>query len=359
MYEEPGFAVLTERVPVSKAAEAAGYSDTKNVRNQIDRYLREGKVLPRRLKERLVVSQPTLHEEVRLHTYSPRLLRAVLTLRALEDATRPMLRALDASATADEVRREFEEATSDVLAVFLDTVNEGKRLEQAEARLSEEERTTLYLAASVNHLLTILWDDGAKAMAKTPAESPEDRILDFVELDGSIIDVAEQAYCNYATLEFELGGGPGRPGLEPHDLAQQDREIVTMNMASISSFALDWARWSAEYIPIMGIGIREPDERISRLASDGKNALPGAVDLMKRFEKHVLVARNVAYMALQHDAAEELGLAADQIAAQHGVGRSEVWNLRIAGREPIASERNLHDRFVDGQPKVLTRKDVK
>ena len=358
MYEDPVYPASAGLIEIPKIAEAADYSDVPNVRNQIERYLKGGKPLPRNLGDRIDESLPLIHEEIGLHTYAPRIFKATRALRQHETLARARLSGIEPSATAEQLQRTFEASVSDVTAPFREMIEEGWRLERVQDRSDaedwdDENRTTVYLAAKASHSLIIIWEDAAKAMARVNAQHPEDKVLDFVDFDCSAIDIAERAYRNYSFVELVLLKIRRRSEPRRADLAEHDRGVLGLNMASISSHALDWIRSAGVYMPVFGVAPDEAMERLSRLAGTSREALRPAAVLMKRHDKYALVARNVAYMALQHDEAEVLREAAELLAEQHGVDPSEVWSIRIAGREPLASEADVADKFEDGQPVVL------
>ena len=135
-------------------------------------------------------------------------------------------------------------------------------------------------------------------------------------------------------------------------LALQDAEIAAVQIASIASHALDWQRASPAYQAVIGAP-KQMSERLERLAKSASKALRSGVALLDRLPNHQLLARNIAYQAIQCDDAQTMRRASEIIAVQKGVEIADVWREKIMGRRPLNEEIHLASRFEDGMPKLL------
>lgn len=83
-----------------------------------------------------------------------------------------------------------------------------------------------------------------------------------------------------------------------------------------------------------------------------------AVPLMKRYKRNPLVARNLAYTALQHNVADVLAASAQYLVEELKIDPSMLWSFRIANREPLVCEKDIANKFEDGQPIILKAQEA-
>lgn len=381
-------------------AVATGYN-ADHVRQEVTAYQRgEKDKLPDKLAAALQGALLAIHNEIALHTYTSDLFEGVFELRQREDQARAIFQEIDTSAaTVEEVQAHWEAAKKSIMGVFVSgTVDQALHLESDDrVTLNAKERTTTYLGAAVLHSLIIVWEDAAKVMQKVMADAVEDKTLDFLGLNFdafSIVDLAEAALGLYQLVEAELVGllrdqralvagiktslveikvdaqegakETEEPELKERlraaqsefDLIEQDRAIVNMNIASISSHAEDWNDPAHGYFMLMGLPTHEARKRLIGISGLCGMTMLQAVPLMKRHKRNLLVARNLAYMALQHDVADVLAAAGEHLAEELKIDPSMVWSFRIANREPLVSEKDIADKFQDGQPIIMMKQEA-
>lgn len=381
-------------------AAATGYN-ADHIRQEVTAYLcGEKDKLPVKLAAALQEALPTIHNEVPLHTYTADLFEGVFELRQREHQARALFEEIEStSLTTEKVMALWEEAQTKIMGVYIGrTVDQALHLETEDQEvLDAKERTTVYLGSAVLHSLIVVWEDAAKAMQKVQDTTAEDKILDFLNLGiepVSIIDLAETALGLYQHVEAELvhlireqrtiiadvrtslkeievdeleGAKISyEPELEKRlraaqftfNLIEQDRAIVNMNIASISSHAEDWSDPAHGYLVLMGLSAGEARKRLMDISGLCGMTMLQAVPLMKRYKRNLLVARNLAYMALQHGVSSVLEAAAEHLAGELKIAPSMVWSFRIADREPLVSEKDIADKFHDGQPAILKAKEA-
>ncbi|TCM65733.1 hypothetical protein [Rhizobium sp. BK068] len=377
-----------------KIAEITGYN-SDHIRKEVTAYLRGDKEkLPEKMTAALQRTLPILHNEIPLHTYTVDLFEGIFELRQREDQARALFKKVD-PLTVGRVQQLWKEAKAHIFGAYISrTVVHALRLLREDSEtLEEDERTTVYLGAAVLHTLLIVWDDAANAMKDAVPGDDEDRDLDFVDLHlaaVSVIDLAETTLRLYQQVEAEhlrllrnqrsvidgiknslteikINEERGTREAEIRELqsrllraesllsnVEQDRAIANMNMASVSSFAEDWNNPDNKYLALLDVPAEEARMRLVRISGFCGATMLQAVPLMKRYRRNQLVARNLAYMALQYDAKKVLEAAAEHLAVElGGIAQSEVWSSSIAHRKPLTAEKAIADKFENGQPIIL------
>jgi hypothetical protein len=328
---------------------------------------------------------PRIHDEVKLHTHGRRLFNSLRKLRDAEDVARERLKSSAGSKSVEKIVRAYKCGVGEVVDPFGWAIDKAMSLvdEENAAILSEEDRTTIYFAAAVLHTALIIWEDAADALASLEKTVT----LDFEDMDCegivSVVDVAEKAIALYGEVQRELSqlakknrklsaaqikdaaqmldGGVTPDGitLELREnevryarLAQQDAEIAASQMASLASHALDWQRAAPMYRAAMG-AVADVSKRLETLASNAATALRGCVALLDRLPHHLLLARNVAYIAIQGDEEMSMRRAAEVIAAEMKIDVDAVWRVEILGRRPLCEENHIASKFENKIPKLL------
>ncbi|KQY25954.1 hypothetical protein [Rhizobium sp. Root483D2] len=383
----------------STIAAATGY-DADYIRKEVKALqLGEKDTLSPKLAEALEEAIPAIHNEVPVHSYSIRVFHSLFDLRDREDAARALLRERgEGHLSVDDVLSLWN-AVLDILAepYLAWTVRLATSFENQDAGdFDQEARTIVYVSAALLHSLAILWEDAAKILLQIDADCVEDKVLDFDRLMlhdlgiVSVLDVAEAAQRLYQSVDFDLlrlakhkrnsiavikasideiklddqtgARETEKPLLEERlgvvsyelDLIEQDRGIVSINLASISSHADDWAVLANGYVPQIGVGEVGALDRISLLRGMCQPAIKHAIPLMKLHKRNLLIARNLAYMAIQHDVRDVIMAAADHLAKELKIEQDQVWAYPIAKREPLATEKDIGHKFRNGQPILLT-----
>jgi hypothetical protein len=354
-------------------------------RKNLDRQLKS----PRPSKKTIAAVEnalPRIHEELPLHSYGPRLFYALRSLRDAEDRARSRLKLCATGSSAETITKAYGLALQEVCACFRETVISGTAILKGneERGMEPDNLTTVYLAAAVLHTAIIVWEDAANAISKLADRAT----LDFIDLNfediETVVDAAERAYDLYSIAQSELHAistkfrklsskqlkdcdhEPTGIEIELRDeealrgtLARQDSEIASMQIASIASHAMDWRRAGGEYLAIISEKPKNNekpknfDERIRKLAEVAPIALASAITLVERLPKNLLLARNTAYMALQHDHRPSLQRAAEVLAAELNIAVSRVWRHEILGRPPLCEEVHIADKFEHSQPTLL------
>ena len=355
LYSDPIFGISGGLVTPNKAAQAANV-EPKNLRNQISQHLRQGKPLPPKLSAKLISSQGRLGEEVRLHTYSSRLIKASIALREIEDKARSRLK-MNWPASETEIREAFNEGVSHVNDVFFDTIQTARRLKDKDVDLAaDEQRTTVYLAAAARHAQVIIWEEAADAMLRSGLPDNEEVYAGLFfsgSTDRCVSSIAAEAFDAYALAEQALRAMQHKLDGQQSRLIDHDLGIINMNLAAIASHARDWLNCK-DYITIIGDLDLETEQRLKALSgSFTKQTLKQLEQLMQQHQHHVLLSRNAAYLALQFDDAELLQKAAKLLGEQLGVKPDEVWSINIFRRERLQSEPAISHKFQDGEPTIL------
>jgi hypothetical protein len=328
---------------------------------------------------------PRFHDETSLHSYGWRLLFTLRSLRDLEDRARARVRSASMSRSAEKIVHAYEIGIQELLACFIPMISKALSSideENSDATLSQDDLTDVYLAGAVLHTALIVWEDAADALAALGEQATLD--FELVGLDGfvSVVDVAEKSHALYGEAEFELRRlarknrklGPSAlkkaaqmaDGVIPDSvvlelrakearearLAQQDAEIAAVQIASIASHALDWQHAPPAYKAVIGV-TKDLQERLERLASSAPEALRSGIALLDRLPNNQLLARNIAYQAVQCDDAQTMRRAAEIIARQTGFEIGAVWRMKIMERTPLHEEIHIASRFEDGIPKLL------
>lgn len=324
-----------------------------------------------------------IHDEISLHSYGWRLFFMLRSLRDLEDRARARIKSASASRSAEQIVHAYEIGIQEVFASFILMISKALSSIEKDSggTLSQDDLTDIYLAGAVLHTALIVWEDAADALAVL-GEQPT---LDFelVGLDGfvSVVDVAEKSHALYGAARLELrrlgrmnrklGSSALKEAEKMVDvvkpdgivlelrareerkarLAQQDAEIAAVQIASIESHAVDWQHATPAYKAVIGV-TEDLQKRLERLASSAPYALRSGVALLDRLQNKLL-ARNIAYQAVQCNDVETMHRAAKSIAQQTGFEIDAVWREKIMERTPLHEEIHIASRFKDGIPKMF------
>ncbi|TPJ18860.1 hypothetical protein FJW04_05965 [Mesorhizobium sp. B2-7-3] len=343
--------------------------------------------LTKAMRDAIEDTLPSIHDDTPLHSYSWRLFFNLRSLRETETRARARVKSASTSQSVEKIIRAYELGVREVVASFVTSIGKASSLindENGGSSLSRDDLTEIYLAGAVLHTALIVWEDAADALTALKKRVPLD--FELLELEDfvNVVDVAEKSHALYGAAEFELrqlakknrklcapalkeaaqmGDGIVPDGIvlelrekeaREAQLAQQDAEIVAIQMASIASHAVDWQRATPDYRAIMGIS-ENVAERLTRLANSAPAALRNGVTLLDRLPKNQLLARNIAYQAVQCDDGQTMRRAAEIIARQKEIEISAVWRTEIMARRPLCEEIHLATRFENGSPKLLNR----
>lgn len=349
-------------------------------RNNFAEYWRKAR-LTKAMKNRVEDNLSHVHDEISLHSYGWRLFFTLRLLRDSEDRARARIKS--SSRSAERIVHGYEIGIREIFAPFIPMISKASLLiKDSDATLSQDDLTDVYLAGAVLHTALIVWEEAADALAVLGQQATLD--FELVELDGflSVVDVAEKSHAFYSSAEFELRRlvnksrklnssvlkeaakivdfvKPDGVVLELREkeerearLAQQDTEIAAMQIASIISHAMDWQYATPAYKAIMGTANDLP-ERLERLASGAPKALRTGSALLDRLPNNQLIARNIAYQAVQCGDVKIMRRAAEVIARQTDFDINDVWRKKIMNRTPLHEEIHIASQFEDGIPKLL------
>lgn len=322
----------------------------------------------------VVAVMPQLHKEVALFSYEPRLFSASLTLRELEEQARALLNALGENAPAEQIADAFEAAIEKVTAPFHETIAAAHQIRRAAdtRKLSSEEMTTAYFAASILFTMALIWEKAADEMYKAQDREPLDFLWLGIDHAASALEALEFANELYGIVQLELFdlGKLHRAQSSRTDayrgmdrelhigeimrskLARQDSEIAALNMVSIGSHAHDWKKAGPNYLAITGHHFDEAARGLDVLVSNLNAGLPSAVGLLKRMPDNDRLARNLAYFAIQGSDPATLKIAAAQLSRILGTSPNELWAMSIVQRKPLCEEPHLKELFQGGKPAI-------
>ena len=343
--------------------------------------------LPKKMADRLQAALPYIHGEIPLHSYSNQLFDAICKLRAREESARALFRDSKSRST-EEIQNLWKKAKSHLADMFCAAVvSQAMKTAESNDDLSDDERTLVYVGGAILHSICIVWEDAAQAMMRCVDDATADDTLDLVGFGfeaETIVDVSETALRLYefaqqdlltllrnqrgslraissSILETEAQEGAAEEkrrlgkrlaeGTRRLELLQQDNAVLGLNMASMSSHVDDWI--GNQYIEFSGVSKCEAEKRLQRLSGHSRLALKLAVPLMQRFRRHPLVARNLAYMAIQYNDADVAISAEGHLGDLLGVEPHSVWSMPIAGRVPLSEEKDLAASFTAGRPTLL------
>jgi hypothetical protein len=380
---------IEDSVTRKPAMSVSGLSEIMRVdRNNFAEHWREAR-LTKGMKNTVEDNLSHVHDEVSLHSYGWRLFFMLRSLRDFEDRARARIKSASISRSAEQIVHAYEIGIREIFASFIPMIFKALPSieEDSDATLSQDDLTDIYLAGAVLHTALIVWEEAADALAALGKQATLD--FELVGLDGfvTVVDVAEKSHALYGAAEFELRrlarknrkldssalkeagkmvDGVKLDGvvLELREkeerearLAQQDTEIAAVQIASIASHAMDWQHATPAYKAIIGMSKdlqeRHLQERLERLASSAHNALRTGVALLDRLPNNQLLARNIAYQAVQCDDVNTMRRAAESIARQTGFEIGDVWRKEIMDRTPLHEEIHIASRFEDGIPKLL------
>lgn len=387
----------------AKLAEETGYS-VDHLRKAVNAAHRKGKPLTKALADRLQAALPVIHEDTPLYTYGPKLFDDLVLLRRSEERARALFSKLPTTCEPAMVLGHWKSAQEIIVDTKAETcVDTALRLYLAEGEsLDARARTKIYLAASIMHTLLVVWEDAADTLlANQGAAASLEGELDFEasgldEFDNAL-DLLETCMNLYAVVEAELARllratrsrearithelkeisdlrRTGYPGTQENEYAEllqrkkdlraeqllieQDRAIVSLNMASLSSHAFDWQNAANGYRPYLAeVPQNQIETRLRNLMGLCEPAMANARPLMAHHSHNLLIARNLAYMALQHGVRSVLVEAADHLAAELKISRNKVWSHRIANRKPLELETGIAAMFEDGTPIILSSQE--
>jgi hypothetical protein len=115
---------------------------------------------------------------------------------------------------------------------------------------------------------------------------------------------------------------------------------------------MDWQNATPAYKAIMGV-TNDLQKRLERLASGASKAMRTGSALLDRLPNNQLIARNIAYQAVQCGDVKIMRRAAEVIARQTDFDIGDVWRKKIMNRTPLHEEIHIASRFEDGIPKLL------
>lgn len=349
-------------------------------RNNFAEYWRKAR-LTKAMKNRLEDNLSHVHDEISLHSYGWRLFFTLRSLRDSEDRARARIKS--ARRSAERIIHGYEIGIREIFAPFIPLIGKASlSIEESDAALSRDDLTDVYLAGAVLHTALIVWEEAADALAALGQQATLN--FELVEFDGlaSVVDVAEKSHAFYSSAEVELrllvnknrklNSSVLKEAAEMVDfvkpdgvvlelrqkeerearLAQQDTEIAAMQIASIVSHAMDWQNATPAYKAIMGV-TNDLQKRLERLASGASKALRTGSALLDRLPNNQLIARNIAYQAVQCGDVKIMRRAAEVIARQTDFDIGDVWRKKIMNRKPLHEEIHIASRFEDGIPKLL------
>ena len=320
--------------------------------------------------------------EVYVYSYERRLLRALAELRAAEIEARARLELL----CSDEkpiTERCFEDLADIIIGARVEAIRLGMEI-TAEDGDRKSVVSTRYYAASTLMSLAILWCEFAEVWSLSD-RSPFDLEFHHIGVDSieTIADViansyelfravgrdlryvADEARERIAELQSEIviatEFNDEAASLKIRELEEEvtranctrlaaidDAAVVAMNTMGLESLAQDLRytaeRWNWNYLPSSSA---RPFSGIDR------KGLVRAAELMRgSYREHALVARNIAYVAIQ---IKDRVLACE---AQHHLAKllkrdpSEVWSTDICGRTPLMTLSPIKSAFVNGKLEI-------
>jgi len=356
-YAEPDFFMGgTAGVSFNKVATKSG-RDRGNIQSQIQKKIRNGEPLTPKLESALFDALRAIHEEVRLHSYPVRIMGALRTLRVCEQEGRRSIAGLEADAPPDQIATSFLNATAKITDPFMEALIDGLALVRKDEP-TDEDRVTIYLAAAILHTLVELWEEAAtRMMCAEPSSHPDDLVLDFEHLSiegiSSVLDVAEISFELYEEIDTILNGL--NRSLDRDDplrkLIDQDRRIAGINMASLSSYGFDWESAEEAFARCFGVERVVAANRARSLAARGKLPLDRSTALLETHPEHMLLARNLLYMALQQEDGTIEAKIRDHIAGILQISGEEVYSVHLADRKPLIDEPHLK-RFSNANPNI-------
>ncbi len=356
-YADPDFFIGgTAGVSFNKVATKSG-RDRGNIQSQIQKKIRNGEPLTPKLESALFDALRAIHEEARLHSYPVRIMGALRTLRVCEQEARRSIADLEADASPYQIEASFVSAFAKITDPFMEVLVDGLALVRKD-ETTDEDRVTIYLAAAILHTLVELWEEAATCMMRAePSSHPDDLVLHFehVGIEGvsSVFDVAEKSFDLYEEIDATLNGL--NRSLDRNDplrkLIDQDRRIAGINMASLSSYGFDWQSAEDAFARCFGVGRVEATTRARNLAARGKLPLDRSTALLETHPEHMLLARNLLYMALQQEDGTIESKIRDHIAGILQISGEDVYSVRLADRKPLIDEPHLK-RFSNTNPNI-------
>jgi len=379
---------------------AVGYKDRDAISEAVATYMKFGRALTPRLERQLQRFFDDLQatKEVTLYSYGPWVVSGLFQLRELENRAKARISAeVEIEGfSADDAVRIFISETTKMVGRGADSVLQSlARLESVHSRSSKEVNLDCdYSSASTLMALAAFWLEVRTALHRKKISLKQFNSLhdlDFSHLElsvESISDVLKMAYRLYdrvgahlrqigqlstdaeikariltaeAAKAAESANAAGAAATVNDDIvdraralaadaadaaaearahasktlaAKDDSQIASQNMLGIQSLAMELkgiaqeegfeSEIDFEEAPFIGID-REELERAAEL-------------IQGCYQEHMLICRNLLYMAVQVGDVLLADKLTNHIAAVLKRSRKQVWSMRIWGRTPLREE---------------------
>ncbi|MGY4335414.1 hypothetical protein ACVWW3_000320 [Bradyrhizobium sp. LM2.9] len=211
--------------------------------------------------------------------------------------------------------------------------------------LTAEEKCNLYCAAAALQTLVDIWDEAASLMNKLNVGAEGQLGFEFLGIEEivTVVDVAEKAFDFYAEVELVLKNEMSSTADEKtRTHLQKDREIAATNMAAIASYGFDWRKAPMEFLEIVGPRLEAQTlrDRANALATRSVS-LKLSMGLFERHPDHVVLGRNLVYMAIQRRDKEVAVAAAKKLVDLLGHQLEQTLEVKLARRKPLGEEPHL------------------
>ncbi|MDE0333279.1 MAG: hypothetical protein OXL41_15600 [Nitrospinae bacterium] len=335
-------------------------ADGANLREKVRRWLSGGKRISSYIEEMIIGAQIELEEiyNLPLHVFHPRLLRGAKLLNVAEAEAKRIIRS-----KSELTPNGFVEALMPIAPIaaplidlaLSEQINASLNNERLTDRLIHDRgmMTNHYSAGQALHSYVTLWDETCQH-----SKMCDDRdAFDFHHLEigpvKTIIDVAELAFELYSDTESVLKKMKWRKVAPIDQLAESNRQIVQMNLVSISSYARGWLQMEDKWLyALSGVEAQEAKSRLKPIA-EKTASFEEAVKLMDTHRNHLFLAWNIAYYAVEAENRDVAKQAAKRLAEITGINEDKVWREKIADEPSLCDEPYIKDKFDNGIPKIL------
>jgi hypothetical protein len=343
-----GYFGTASGIPYSRLHKLRG-RDITNFQDKIERLRREGIRLSRKLEWDAFVTAYTLHDEVPLHSYPRRIMPLMRQLREQEERARANISEFDPSKfdkgdAAEELQFRFTTNASLIGDLYLVYIQEALTAHKKEA-LTAEEKCNLYCAAAALQTLVDIWDEAASLMKKLDVGAEGQLGFEFLGIEElvTVVDVAEKAFNFYEEVELVVKNEMSSTADEKvRSHLQKDHEIAATNMAAIASYGFDWRTAPTEFLEIVGPRTEAQTlrDRANALATRSVS-LKLSMGLFERHPDHVVLGRNLVYMAIQRRDREVALAAAKKLVDLLAHRLEQTLEVQLAGRKPLGEEPHL------------------
>jgi hypothetical protein len=306
--------------------------------------------------------QVTEAREVRVYSYDAWLIPALLELRAAENTARAIVMAEDEVTLLASYPEIFADLSQRLIggrfAHIELAVDPAPLLLIQEASRYGADRSQAYsiayLAASTLMSLVMLWNDIADRLVRAFADEIDfdDMELHHLKLASipTIYDALTVSHVLYKRVERALQDRSRRAATDlVKRAADDDAAVAALNAAGCTSLGLEMLSL-ARHPSVCGL------PRAAELAAKGevfrgidRTAVERAAKLVEGcYREHMLVARNLAFMAVQMRDGRIARKLEEHIARTLQVSLAEVWQMPICGRRPLVEEGALSGAFQDG-----------